>query len=54
MGEHYRHFVDGGDVFGGDDRLFLYVAEERDFRLQIFGEEAVGAAEKNVGLNSDA
>ena len=52
--EHDRHFVDRSHVFGGDDGLFLDVAEERDLPLDVFREEAVGAAEQNIGLNSDA
>src|SRR4029077_17984319 len=52
--EHERYFVDGSHVFGSNDRLFLDVAEQRDLRLDVFGEEAVGAAEQDVGLNSDA
>ena len=52
--EHQRHFVDRGDVLRGDDRLFFDVAEQRDLRLDVFGEIAVGAAEQDVRLNSDA
>ena len=48
------HFVDRGDVFGGDDGFVFDVAEQGDLRLDVFGEEAVGAAEQDVGLNSDA
>ena len=28
--KHERHFVNRSHVFGGDDGLFLHVAEERD------------------------
>ena len=54
MGEHQRHFVDGSDVLGGNDGFVLHVAEEGDFALELFRQEAVGAAEQNVGLNADA
>ena len=52
--EHQRHFVNGGHVLGGDDRLFFHVAEERDFRLDLLGQKPVGAAKQNVGLDPDA
>ncbi len=42
------------DIFHGDYAGAGDVAEERDFLFQIFGDVAVAAAEKNVGLNSDA
>src|SRR5205085_3334890 len=47
-----RHFVDGSNVFGGDDGLLLDVAEERDLRAQVARERAVAAAQKYV--NGDA
>src|SRR5215469_2495781 len=52
--ENDRDLVDRRNVFGGDDGLFFYVAEQGDLRLDVFGEEAVGAAEQDVGLDSDA
>ena len=52
-GEHQRHLVDAGHVLGGDDRLFVDVAEERDLALDVLIEEAVGAAEQDVGLDAD-
>ena len=48
--EDQRDFVNRGDVFGGDHCLLFDVAEERDLRLDIFGQEAIGAAEQYVGL----
>jgi type II secretory pathway component PulM len=51
--EHQRHFVDRRDVLRGDDRFFVDVAEERDLALDVGVEEAVGAAEQDVGLDAD-
>src|SRR5436309_2991430 len=51
--EHERDLVDRVDVFGGDDRLLLDVAEQRDLRLDAGGQVAVGAAEQDVGLDPD-
>ena len=52
-GEHQRHLVDAADVLGGDDRLFVDVAEERDLPLEVLIQEAVGAAQQDVGLDAD-
>ena len=52
-GEHQRHFVDRRDVLGGDDRFLVDVAEQRDLALDVGVEEAVGAAEQDVGLDAD-
>ena len=41
------------DVLGRDDRFFVDVAEERDLPLDVGVEEAIGAAEQDVGLNAD-
>ena len=54
MRENDWHFVDRGHVFGCDDGLFFHVAEERNLRLDLFCQEAVGAAQQNVRLNADA
>ncbi len=51
--EHERNLVDGVDVLGRDDRLFLDVAEESDLRLDARRQVAVGAAEQDVGLDAD-
>jgi hypothetical protein len=51
--EHQRHFVDRCDVFCGDHRFFIHVAEERNLALDIGIEKAIGAAEEDVGLNAD-
>src|SRR5215472_15067164 len=52
--EDDRDFVDRRNVFGGDDGLFFNVAEQSDLRLDVLGEEAIGAAKQDVGLDSDA
>ena len=54
MREHQRHFVDGGHVLGGNHGLVFHVAEQRDLPLDVLREEAVGAAQQDVGLNPDA
>ncbi len=41
------------DILGGDDRFLVDVAEERDLPLDVLIEEAVGAAEQDVGLDAD-
>jgi len=48
-----RDLVDGVHVLGGDDRLFVHVAEERDLRLDPGGQIPIGAAEEDVGLDPD-
>ena len=52
--EHQRNLVDRGHVLGGDDRLFGDVAEESDLGLDFLAQEAVGAAQQDVGLDADA
>src|SRR6185369_3466519 len=51
--EDQRHFVYRRNVLSGDDGLFFDVAEERNLRLDVLGEEAIGTAKQNIGLNSD-
>ena len=41
------------DVLGGDDRFLVHVAEERDLPLDVVVEEAIRAAEQDVGLDAD-
>jgi len=47
-------FVDRLHVFHGNDTGISDVAEEGDLFLEIFGDVAIAAAKKNVGLNTDA
>src|SRR3954467_10348451 len=47
-----RNFVDGGDVLGSNHRFLFDVAEQRNLALDLFREETVCPAEKDVGLNS--
>ncbi len=42
-----------GHVFGGDHRLLVDVAEQRDLALDVLIEEAIGPAEEDVGLDAD-
>ena len=53
LAEHDRHLVDARDVLGGDHGLFVDVAEERDLALDVGRQEAIGAAEQQVGLDAD-
>src|SRR5881396_732533 len=51
--EDQRDLVDGLHVLGGDDRLFLDVAEEGDLRLDPRRQVAIGTAEEDVRLDPD-
>jgi hypothetical protein len=53
LGEVQGHLIDRSHVFGGDHRPLLEIAEERDLALDLVGEEAIGAAQQNVGLDAD-
>ena len=52
--KHQRHFVNRSHVFGGDDGLFLDIAEQRNLRLDVLRQEAIRPAKQDVRLNSDA
>ena len=52
-GEDERHLVDARDVLRRDDGFLVDVAEERDLLLDVLVEEAVRAAEQDVGLDAD-
>ncbi len=52
-GQDQRHLVDRRDVLGGDDRLFVHVAEQRDLALDVRVQESIRTTEQNVGLNAD-
>jgi len=52
--EFHRNGINRVDVFHGNDAGFGYVAEERDFFLEVAGNVAVAAAKQNVRLNPDA
>jgi hypothetical protein len=54
MVEDQRTFVNAGNILSGDDGLFFDVAEECDLALDLLGEEAVGTAEEDIRLDSDA
>ena len=51
--EHERHLVDAAHVLRGDHRFFVDVAEERDLALDVGRQEAIGAAQQDVGLDAD-
>ncbi len=53
LGQRQRHFVDARDVAGGDHRVFVDVAEQRDLALDVARQHAVGAAQQDVGLDPD-
>ena len=49
-----RHEVDVGSVHAADDGPRLDVGEERDLLLEVRADGAVGAADDDVGLDTDA
>jgi hypothetical protein len=51
--QHERHLVDARDVLRGDHGFLVHVAEEGDLALDLLIEEAIGAAEQDVGLDAD-
>ena len=53
LAENDRHFVDGLDILGRDDRIFLDVAKHGDLRLEFRRKVAIRAAQQNVRLNTD-
>ena len=48
-----RHLVDARHVLGGDDRLLVDVAEERDLPLDVLVEVSIRPAQQDVGLDAD-
>ena len=54
MRENERYFIDRRDIFGGNNSLFFDVAKQRNLRLDLVRQVTIGAAQKNVGLDSDA
>ena len=52
--ENQWNFVNPLDVFCGDDRFLFNVAEVGDLRFDLSVQDAIGAAEKNVGLDAQA
>ena len=51
--QRQRHFVNRLDVARRDHGLFVDVAEERDLLLHFARQRPVGAAEQDVGLNTN-
>ena len=51
--QNQRQFVDRIDIFGGDHRLFFDVGKQRDLRLDVAGQQAVGPAQQDMGLDAD-
>ena len=51
--QHLGDVVDRGRVGGGDHRLLVDVAHQRDLALDALGDLAVGAAHDRVGLDAD-
>src|SRR5579864_1245850 len=52
-GKYQRHFIDRFHVARGDDRLGVHVAEQGDFFLDVLGKKTLGAAQQDVGLDTD-
>ncbi len=53
LGEGQRHLVDRRHIFGGNHRPLFEIAEEGNLALDLVGEEAIGAAQQNIRLDSD-
>jgi hypothetical protein len=53
MCEDKWHFVDRCHILCGNNRFFFHVTEQRNLRFDIVRQVTVGAAQKNVRLNSD-
>ena len=51
--EDEGNLVDARHILGGEDRLHLHIAEERDLRLDVVGQEVLGPAQEDVGLDAD-
>ncbi len=52
--KNQRHFVDPLDVFRGDNGIFRDITKMGDLVLNFFVEQTVGAAEQDVGLDSQS
>ena len=52
-GERHRHLVDRLHVARGHHGFHVHVAEQRDLLLHVLRDEALGAAEQNIGLDTD-
>ena len=48
-----RHFIGALHIFGRDDFVFLHVTEQRDLFFHFRRQIAIGAAEQNMGLDTD-
>ena len=48
-----RHFVNRRDIFRGDHRFFVDVAEQCDLLLDVARQRAIGAAQQDVRLDAD-
>ena len=53
VAQRQRHFVDRVHVPGGDHGFLVDVAEQGDLLLDVAAEDAIGAAEQDVGLDAD-
>ena len=50
--ENQRHLVNPFDVLCSDDRFFFHIAKVGNLRFDLSVQNAVGAAEKNIGLDT--
>ena len=53
VAQRQRHFVDRRDVARRDHRFLVDVAEQRDLLLDVARQDAIGAAQQDVGLDTD-
>src|ERR1019366_4559720 len=52
-GEPHRHGIHALDVAGGDHGVHVHVAEEGDLLLHLLRDEALAAAQQNIGLDTE-
>ncbi len=53
VAEYQRNLIDRRHILGGDDGVLVDVTEQRDLLLDVPRKDAVGAAEQDVGLDTD-
>src|ERR1700727_500470 len=53
MSKNHGDFVNRSNVFCCDHSFLFDIAEECNLRLDFLGKKTIGAAQKDVGLNSN-
>ena len=52
--KHEGNFINTINILGGDHSIYTDITKKTDFRLDILGKIAVGAAQQYVRLDSNA